>query len=98
MNRERMMQIIVEPKISEKAARAADLNRQYVFRVLPDATKPEIRTAVEELFNVKVENVTVSNVPAKTRHFRGTTGVVSGWKKAYVKLEPGFDIDFLAGE
>jgi large subunit ribosomal protein L23 len=98
MNRERMMQILVEPKISEKAARAADLNRQYVFRVLSDASKPEIKAAVEELFSVKVENVTVSNVPAKTRHFRGTAGVRNGWKKAYVKLQPGFDIDFLAGE
>jgi large subunit ribosomal protein L23 len=98
MNRERLMQVLVEPKISEKAARAADLHRQYVFRVLSDATKPEIKAAVEELFSVKVENVTVCNVPAKTRHFRGSAGVRQGWKKAYVKLEPDFDIDFLAGE
>jgi large subunit ribosomal protein L23 len=98
MNRERLMQILVEPKISEKAARAADLNRQYVFRVLSDATKPEIRAAVEDLFSVKVENVTVCNVPAKSRQFRGTAGVRQGWKKAYVKLETGFDIDFLAGD
>ena len=98
MIRERLLQILVEPKISEKAARVADLNRQYVFRVLTDATKPEIKAAVEELFKVKVENVTVTNVPAKTRHFRGTAGVRQGWKKAYVKLEPGFDIDFLAGD
>jgi len=98
MNRERLMQILVEPKISEKAARAADLHRQYVFRVLPDASKPEIKAAVEELFSVKVEGVTVSNVPAKTRYFRGTAGVRQAWKKAYVKLEPGFDIDFLAGD
>ena len=98
MNRERLMQILVEPKISEKAARATDLNRQYVFRVLPDATKPEIKAAVEELFSVKVEGVTICNVPAKTRHFRGSIGARQGWKKAYVKLEPDFDIDFLAGE
>lgn len=98
MNHERLMQVLVEPKISEKAARVADLYRQYVFRVLQNATKPEIKAAVEELFSVKVENVTVTNVPAKTRHFRGTAGVKHGWKKAYVKLEPGFDIDFLGGE
>lgn len=98
MNRERLMQVLVEPKISEKAARLADLHRQYVFRVLQNATKPEIKAAVEELFSVKVENVTVTNVPAKTRHFRGTAGVRQSWKKAYVKLEPGFDIDFLGGE
>jgi large subunit ribosomal protein L23 len=98
MNRERLMQVLIEPKISEKATRAADLHRQYVFRVLPDASKPEIKAAVEELFSVKVENVTVSNVPGKTRHFRGMAGVRQGWKKAYVKLESGFDIDFLAGD
>lgn len=98
MNRERLMQILVEPKISEKATRAADLNRQYVFRVLLDATKPEIKAAVEDLFNVKVENVTVANMPAKARFFRGRGGARQSWKKAYVKLEPGFDIDFLAGE
>ena len=98
MNRERLMQVLVEPKISEKAARAADVHRQYVFRVLPDSTKPEIKAAVEELFNVKVEGVTVLNVPAKTRHFRGNAGVRPGWKKAYVKLESGFEIDFLVGD
>ena len=98
MNRERLMQVLIEPKISEKAALAADLNRQYVFRVLADSTKPEIRAAVEELFNVKVEDVTVLNVPAKTRHFRGNAGVRPGWKKAYVKLESGFELDFLVGE
>jgi large subunit ribosomal protein L23 len=98
MNRERLMQVLVEPKISEKATRAADENRQYVFRVLSDATKPEIKAAVEELFSVKVERVQVSNVPAKTRSFRGSVGVRQAWKKAYVKLESGFDIDFLAGD
>ncbi len=98
MNKERLMQVLIEPKISEKAARVADENRQYVFRVLPDATKPEIKAAVEELFSVKVENVQVSNVPGKTRFFRGTVGARQAWKKAYVKLETGFDIDFLASE
>jgi large subunit ribosomal protein L23 len=98
MNHERLLQVLLEPKISEKAARVADVNRQYVFRVLSDATKPEIKAAVEELFSVKVENVRVSNVPAKMRVFRGNVGVRQAWKKAYVKLEPGFDIDFLAGD
>jgi|TARA_B110000263_G_C14941465_1_gene343868 large subunit ribosomal protein L23 len=98
MIRERLLQILVEPKISEKAARAADEHRQYVFRVLSDATKPEVKAAVEELFSVKVEDVTVLNVPAKTRHFRGNAGVRQGWKKAYVKLEPGFELDFMVGD
>ncbi len=98
MNRERLMQVLVEPKISEKATRVADENRQYVFRVLSDATKPEIKAAVEELFSVKVENVQVSNVPTKTRFFRGNAGVRRAWKKAYVKLKSGFDIDFLSAD
>ena len=95
---ERLLQVLVEPKMSEKAARAADENRQYVFKVLPNATKREIKAAVEELFSVKVEDVTVLNVPAKTRHFRGTAGVRRGWKKAYVKLETGFELDFMVGD
>ncbi|MGR8947255.1 MAG: 50S ribosomal protein L23 [Gammaproteobacteria bacterium] len=98
MNRERLHQILVSPKVSEKAARVADKNRQYVFRVLDNATKPEIKAAVEELFAVKVERVTTSNVPARLRRFRGQVGVKQGWKKAYVKLEPGQDIDFMVGD
>ena len=98
MNRERLLQILVSPKVSEKAARAADRDRQYVFQVIKDATKPEIKAAVEDLFKVKVERVTTSNVPARIRRFRGSVGVKQGWKKAYVKLEPGFDIDFMVGE
>ena len=98
MNRERLMQILVSPKISEKSARVADRDRQYVFQVLGDATKPEIKAAVEDLFKVKVERVTTSNVPARLRRFRGRVGVRQGWKKAYVKLEPGFDIDFMVGD
>ena len=98
MNSERLHQILVSPKVSEKAARVADKNRQYVFRVLDDASKPEIKAAVEELFQVKVERVTTSNVPARLRRFRGQVGVKQGWKKAYVKLEPGQDIDFMVGD
>ncbi|MEM7468497.1 MAG: 50S ribosomal protein L23 [Pseudomonadota bacterium] len=98
MNRERLMQVLVSPKISEKAARVADRNRQYVFRVLNNATKPEIKAAVEELFQVKVAGVTTSNVPARTRSFRGQIGVKQAWKKAYVKLEEGHDIDFMVGD
>ena len=98
MTRERLLQVLVEPKISEKAARVADENRQYVFRVLPDARKPEIKAAVEELFKVEVEDVSVLNVPAKTRYFRGNAGLRQGWKKAYVKLKAGFELDFMVGD
>lgn len=98
MNRERLLQVLLEPKISEKATRVADESRQYVFRVLANATKREIKAAVEELFKVKVEKVQVSNVPAKARTFKGRTGVRHAWKKAYVKLATGFELDFLAGD
>ena len=98
MNQERLMQVLLEPKISEKGARLADLHRQYVFKVLMNATKPEIKAAVEQLFKVEVEAVTTSTVPSRFRSFRGRAGVRSAWKKAYVKLKAGFEIDFLGGE
>ncbi len=98
MNQERLMQVLVEPKISEKASRLADRHRQYMFKVLMDATKPEIKAAVEQLFKVEVEAVTTSTVPSRFRQFRGRPGVRSAWKKAYVKLREGFEIDFMGGE
>jgi large subunit ribosomal protein L23 len=98
MNQERLFQVLLEPKVSEKSTRIADLNRQYTFKVLMDATKPEIRAAVEQLFKVEVESVTTSTVPSRLRNFRGRTGVRSAWKKAYVKLKEGFEIDFMGGE
>jgi large subunit ribosomal protein L23 len=98
VNPERLTQVLIEPRISEKATRAADIDRQYVFKVLSDATKAEIKAAVEELFSVKVSRVQVANVPARVKRFRGGVGVRSGWKKAYVKLEPGFDIDFMGAD
>jgi large subunit ribosomal protein L23 len=98
MNQERLLQVLLEPKISEKAARVADLNRQYVFRVLGDANKREIKAAVEQLFKVEVEAVQVANLPARVRRFRGRVGVRSAWKKAYVKLKPGFEIDYMGSE
>lgn len=95
MNQERLLQVLVEPKLTEKSARQADKHRQYMFRVLTDATKPEIKAAVEHLFKVEVEAVTTSVVRAKTRRFRNVPGVKSAWKKAFVKLKEGQEIDFL---
>ena len=69
MNQERLLQVLVEPKLSEKGARMADLHRQYMFKVLNDATKPEIKAAVEQLFKVEVEGVTTSTVRSRTRTF-----------------------------
>lgn len=97
MNQERLLQVLVEPKMSEKAARVAEMHRQYMFKVLDDATKPEIKAAVEQLFKVEVEAVTTAVVRARTRNFRNRSGVRNGWKKAFVKLKEGFEIDFLSG-
>ena len=98
MNDERLMRILVAPHISEKSARVADASNQVVFRVLPDACKPEIKRAVEKLFNVEVESVRTASVRGKLKRFQRTPGKRSNWKKAYVRLKPGHDIDFLGGE
>jgi large subunit ribosomal protein L23 len=94
-NQERLYQIILKPVISEKTTIAADKYRQIVFQVLPDANKDEIKQAVEALFEVKVENVQVTNVRGKIKRFGRTPGKRKNWKKAYVKLQEGHDIDFL---
>ena len=73
INEERMLQVLVAPQMSEKAMRLS-ADSQYVFRVLSDATKPEIKTAVEKLFNVQVKNVRVLNVRSDGTHFRGRVG------------------------
>jgi len=95
MNQERLLQVLVEPRMSEKATRVAEKNNQYLFKVLNDATKPEIKAAVEQLFNVKVDSVQVLNVGARAKQFRGRIGVRQSWKKAYITLKDGFSIDFL---
>lgn len=94
MNEERMLQLLLAPQMSEKAMRLS-ADSQYVFKVLPDASKPEIKIAVEKLFNVQVKTVRVLNVRAQGTNFRGRAGAHSGWKKAYVTLKPGFTIDFM---
>jgi large subunit ribosomal protein L23 len=98
MNSERMSRVLIGPVVSEKSTRAADLSRQMVFRVLPDATKPEIRKAVEKLFDVKVTAVQVSNNKGKVKRFGSSIGRRPGWKKAYVTLAEGSDIDFAGAE
>ena len=98
MNQERLMQVLLAPQISEKATYIADKFEQVVFRVASDATKPEIKAAVELLFKVEVEAVQVANVKGKVKRFKGATGRRKGWKKAYVCLKPGQEINFAAGE
>ena len=95
-HQERLMTIIRGPHMSEKSHMAAESN-QVVLKVRPDATKAEIRQAVELLFEVNVENVTVVNVKGKNKRFGMTRGRRSDWKKAYVRLAEGTDIDMLLG-
>ena len=97
MNQERLMQVLLAPQISEKATYVADKHEQVIFRVATDATKPEIKAAVELLFKVEVEAVQVSNVKGKVKRFKGATGRRKGWKKAYVSLKPGQEINFVEG-
>jgi large subunit ribosomal protein L23 len=98
MMQERLMKVLLAPHISEKSSVAAEKHRQVVFRVAPDASKPEIKQAVEQLFNVQVDDVRVANVKGKQKRFGRIIGRRTGWKKAYVSLKPGFDIDFMGGE
>ncbi|MEJ2326260.1 MAG: 50S ribosomal protein L23 [Chromatiaceae bacterium] len=97
MNEHRLMQVLLGPVVSEKAANVAELNRQYIFRVVPDATKREIGRAVESLFNVEVDQVQVVNVKGKRKRFAQRFGKRKDWRKAYVRLKPGHDIDFGGG-
>ena len=98
MNQERLYKVILGPVISEKSAALADSTNQVVFKVKNDASKPEIRFAVEKLFNVKVQDIRVLNVKGKTKRTRFGEGRRSDWKKAYVRLEQGQEIDFAAAE
>ncbi|MBB6523751.1 50S ribosomal protein L23 [Pseudoteredinibacter isoporae] len=98
MNQERIYKVLLGPVISEKAALAGEAANQVVFKVTTDATKAEIKAAVEQLFEVKVEGVRVLNVKGKTKRTRHGMGKRSDWKKAYVRLEQGQDIDFAVAE
>jgi len=95
MNVERLHQVLRRPIVSEKSTNAAESGQQVVFEVLTDATKNEIKTAVESLFEVSVEGVQVINVRGKVKRFGKTPGKRTNWKKAYVRLADGDDIDFL---
>lgn len=98
MKQERIYQVLLGPHISEKATIVADDSQQVVFRVAKDATKPEIKKAVEELFNVKVKGVNVLNAKGKTKRTQRGLGKRSDVRKAYVSLADGSEIDFLGGE
>lgn len=98
MNEARLFKIIHAPIVSEKSTRVADKYRQYVFDVLLNATKPEIKTAVEKMFNVNVTSVQTSRVRGKAKIFRQKEGSRQAWKKAYVTLKEGQEIRFGGAE
>jgi len=94
---ERLMSVLLGPHVSEKATRAGEKNNQVVFRVRRDADKAEVRQAVEMLFEVKVASVQIVNAHGKLKRFGAMLGRRGDWKKAYVRLAPGSEIN-LAGE
>jgi large subunit ribosomal protein L23 len=96
-SQERLLQVLLAPQISEKATAVAEKNEQVIFRVASDATKPEIKAAVELLFKVQVDTVRVLNVKGKVKRFGRGIGQRKGWKKAFVCLKPGQEINFVEG-
>ena len=102
-NNERLMKVLLAPVVSEKGTFVGEKNNQYLFRVVTDATKPEIKAAVELMFSTKekkieVVSVQVSNVLGKEKRFGRFMGRRKDWKKAYVRLKEGQEINFIAGE
>ena len=96
LGKERLMNVLVAPHVTEKTALAMQNANQYAFRVRRDASKPDIKAAVELMFEVKVADVNVVNEPGKARRFGKTPGRTQDWKKAYVRLAPGQTIDYEA--
>ena len=102
-NTQRLMQVLLAPVVSEKSTFIGEKNDQYTFRVSGDATKPEIKAAVELMFSTKdkkieVLSVQVTNVKGKEKRFGRFMGRRNNWKKAYVRLKSGQEINFAAGE
>jgi large subunit ribosomal protein L23 len=98
MNQKRLMKVLLSPIVSEKSTRLADKHNQFAFKVMTDASKPEISRAVELMFDVKVKKVQVSNMNGKVKKSGQKLGRRANWKKAYVTLLEGHDIDFMGAE
>lgn len=98
MNQERLLQIILSPHVSEKATIGLEKRNEYVFQVVNDATKSEVKDAIEFLFNTKVKAVRVVNVRPKQKMFRGFEGKRKGWKKAYITLQAGQKLDIIGAQ
>ena len=98
MSQERLYKVLLGPVVSEKSAMVGDTGNQFAFKVTGDATKTEIKAAVEKLFEVKVEGVRTLNVKGKTKRTRYGMGKRSDWKKAYVRVQEGQEIDLQVAE
>ena len=98
MNNDRLYQVLLAPRVTEKTTYVGEKSNQYVFHVVPDAIQSEVKGAVELLFDVNVESVRIVNVKGKTKAYRMRPGKRSDWKKAYVRVQEGQVIDFLGGE
>lgn len=96
-SQEKLLQVLLAPQISEKSTYVADKHEQVIFKVMSAATKPEVKAAVELLFKVQVESVQISNVKGKQKRVGKILGRRKGWKKAFVCLKPGQEINFSAG-
>jgi large subunit ribosomal protein L23 len=98
MSNDRLYNVLLSPRVTEKSARVGEQGNQYVFKVAVDASKADIRAAVEALFEVNVKSVQVVNVKGKNKTFKMRPGKRSDWKKAYVRVQEDQVIDFLGGE
>ena len=96
MNREQLMSVLIAPHVTEKTSLAMQNHNQYTFRVRREASKTDVRKAIELMFGVKVTGVQVVNEPGKVRRFGRSVGRTQDWKKAYVSLSPGQTIDYEA--
>lgn len=96
MSSEKILSTLRAPHVSEKSARQQELANQYVFEVAQTATKADVKAAIEQLFNVKVEGVNLVNVKGKNKSFKFRSGRRGDWRKAYVRLADGQSIDVMA--
>jgi large subunit ribosomal protein L23 len=98
MSQERLMKVLLSPHVSEKASVVADQHRQFTFKVVPDANKHEVKKAVELMFKVVVDQVRICNFKGKVKRHGQRLGKRAAWKKAYVSLAEGHDINFVGAE
>jgi large subunit ribosomal protein L23 len=94
MSEERLMTVLVAPVVSEKGTFIGEKHNQVIFRVVPNATKAEVKAAVKLMFKAEVESVAIANVKGKEKRFGRFIGRRNNWKKAYVSLKPGQEINF----